>query len=50
MSSALFETKYRDSVLGHYSIDDNGDTTLRRYGAYRVTPAGALRFDHVLER
>ena len=29
---ALFETKDRTSVLGTYSIDENGDTTLTDYG------------------
>ena len=33
---ALFATKDRDSVLGSYSIDENGDTTLTDYGVYKV--------------
>ncbi len=33
---ALFSTHDRHSVLGTYSIDQNGDTTLRRYGVYRI--------------
>ena len=33
---ALFETKDRSSVLGTYSIDENGDTTLTDYGIYSV--------------
>ena len=33
---AFFETAERDSVLGPYSIDEVGDTTLERLGAYRV--------------
>jgi branched-chain amino acid transport system substrate-binding protein len=33
---ALFSTHDRHSVLGTYSIDHNGDTTLRRYGVYRI--------------
>lgn len=33
---ALFETKGRDSVLGTYDIDENGDTTLTDYGIYTV--------------
>ena len=33
----LFEnTKDRDSVLGTYSIDENGDTTLTDYGLYTI--------------
>ena len=33
---AFFKIKDRDSVLGKYSIDENGDTTLSDYGANRV--------------
>jgi branched-chain amino acid transport system substrate-binding protein len=33
---AIFATHDRHSVLGTYSIDRNGDTTLDRYGVYRV--------------
>jgi branched-chain amino acid transport system substrate-binding protein len=33
---ALFETQDRESVLGTYSIDENGDTTLTDYGVYTV--------------
>jgi len=32
----LFNTKDRDSVLGTYSIDENGDTTLTDYGLYLI--------------
>ena len=32
----LFATKDRDSVLGTYSIDPNGDTTLTDYGLYVI--------------
>jgi branched-chain amino acid transport system substrate-binding protein len=41
--AALFATRNRQSVLGTYSIDRDGDTTLRRYGVYRVV-AGRLSF------
>ncbi len=41
--AALFATHDRTSVLGTYSIDPNGDTTLRRYGVY-VIVAGRLTF------
>jgi branched-chain amino acid transport system substrate-binding protein len=41
--SALFSTRDRHSVLGTYSIDAHGDTSLNRYGVYRVV-AGSLRF------
>jgi branched-chain amino acid transport system substrate-binding protein len=40
---AIFSTSDRRSVLGTYSIDSNGDTSLRRYGVYRVVN-GQLRF------
>jgi branched-chain amino acid transport system substrate-binding protein len=33
---ALFETKDRKSVLGTYSIDANGDTSLTDYGLYTI--------------
>ena len=33
---ALFATKNRESVLGTYSIDENGDTTLTDYGVYTI--------------
>jgi len=33
---ALFSTKDRKSVLGTYSIDKNGDTTLTDYGLYTI--------------
>jgi branched-chain amino acid transport system substrate-binding protein len=32
----FFATKDRDSVLGRYSVEANGETTLSRYGADRV--------------
>jgi branched-chain amino acid transport system substrate-binding protein len=40
---AIFSTRGRRSVLGTYSIQPVGDTTLKRYGVYRVV-AGQLRF------
>ena len=45
---ALFETKDRESVLGTYSIDENGDTTLSDYGVYRVK-GGELEFDRTIQ-
>jgi branched-chain amino acid transport system substrate-binding protein len=33
---ALFATRDRHSVLGSYSIDRDGDTSLDRYGVWRV--------------
>ncbi len=41
--SAIFATRNRRSVLGTYSIDGNGDTSLDRYGVYRIVD-GQLRF------
>jgi branched-chain amino acid transport system substrate-binding protein len=46
--AALFETKDRSSVLGTYSIDENGDTTLTDYGVYTVK-GGELEFDQTIK-
>jgi branched-chain amino acid transport system substrate-binding protein len=40
---AIFGTRDRRSVLGTYSIDRNGDTTMRRYGVYGIVE-GHLTF------
>jgi branched-chain amino acid transport system substrate-binding protein len=45
---ALFATKDRKSVLGTYSIDQNGDTTLTDYGVYSVKN-GTLEFDQKIQ-
>jgi branched-chain amino acid transport system substrate-binding protein len=45
---AFFQIKDRDSVLGKYSIDENGDTTLSDYGGNRVVD-GKLVFDKVIK-
>jgi branched-chain amino acid transport system substrate-binding protein len=45
---AFFKIKDRDSVLGKYSIDENGDTTLPDFGGYRVED-GTLVFDKVIK-
>jgi branched-chain amino acid transport system substrate-binding protein len=37
---ALFATKSRNSVLGTYGFDKNGDTTLKSYGLYKVNSQG----------
>ena len=39
----LENTKGRDSVLGTYDIDENGDTTLTDYGLYDIKD-GQLTF------
>jgi branched-chain amino acid transport system substrate-binding protein len=46
--AALFETKDRESVLGTYSIDENGDTTLSDYGVYTIE-GGELVFDRSIK-
>jgi branched-chain amino acid transport system substrate-binding protein len=46
--SALFDTKDRQSVLGTYSIDENGDTTLTDYGVYSIK-GGELQFDQTIQ-
>jgi branched-chain amino acid transport system substrate-binding protein len=45
---ALFDTKDRESVLGTYSIDENGDTTLTDYGVYSIA-GGELKFDSTIK-
>jgi branched-chain amino acid transport system substrate-binding protein len=45
---AFFKIKDRESVLGKYSIDENGDTTLSDYGA-DVVKDGKLVFSKVLK-
>jgi len=44
----LFSTKDRSSVLGTYSIDKNGDTTLTDYGLYKIV-GGQTIFDKVIK-
>jgi branched-chain amino acid transport system substrate-binding protein len=44
---ALFDTRERESVIGTYSIDANGDTTLTDYGVY-VLRDGAVTFDRAV--
>ena len=48
MIDALFATKGRESVLGTYDIDENGDTTLTDYGVYSVD-GGELKFDETVK-
>jgi branched-chain amino acid transport system substrate-binding protein len=45
---ALFATKDRQSVLGTYSIDANGDTSLSDYGVYSFKD-GDLVFDQTIK-
>ncbi len=44
----LFATKDRQSVLGTYSIDQNGDTSITDYGLYKVVN-GEIEFDQVVK-
>jgi branched-chain amino acid transport system substrate-binding protein len=44
----LFATKGRESVLGTYDIDENGDTTLTDYGVYSID-GGELKFDETVK-
>ena len=44
----LLATRERASPVGTYSIDRNGDTSIKVYGAYRA-PGGRLRFLRVLD-
>ena len=48
MIEALFNTKGRESVLGTYDIDENGDTTLTDYGVYTIK-GGELEFDQTIQ-
>jgi branched-chain amino acid transport system substrate-binding protein len=45
---ALFDTKDRQSVLGQYSIDENGDTSLTDYGVYSIDD-GELKFEKTVQ-
>jgi branched-chain amino acid transport system substrate-binding protein len=44
----LFSTKDRKSVLGTYSIDQNGDTSITDYGVYKIK-GGQITFDRVIK-
>jgi branched-chain amino acid transport system substrate-binding protein len=44
----LFATKNLPSVLGTYSIDQNGDTSVTDYGLYKVKN-GSIVFDRVIK-
>jgi branched-chain amino acid transport system substrate-binding protein len=45
---AFYAIKDRSSVLGKYSIDENGDTTLTDYGGNRISN-GKIVFDKVIK-
>jgi branched-chain amino acid transport system substrate-binding protein len=44
----FFATSNRDSVLGRYSMQPDGETTLARYGVDRIRGGRAV-FDRVIE-
>ena len=46
MVKALFKTKNLGSVLGKYSINAEGDTTLTSYGLYKLTPTKGGKSDN----
>jgi branched-chain amino acid transport system substrate-binding protein len=48
MIDALFATKGRESVLGTYDIDENGDTTLTDYGVYTID-GGSLKYEETVK-
>jgi branched-chain amino acid transport system substrate-binding protein len=45
---ALFATQGRESALGTYDIDENGDTTLTDYGIYAISD-GELEFERTIK-
>jgi len=47
--AALFATKDRQSPLGTYSFDQNGDTTLTSYGVYKVGKDGNPTFAEAIK-
>jgi len=48
VNEAMFDTQDHDSILGTYSIDENGDTSLTTYGVYTVAD-GKMVFDESVE-
>ena len=48
IDQVLESTKGRESVLGTYDIDENGDTTLTDYGLWKIV-GGKLTFDRVVK-
>jgi branched-chain amino acid transport system substrate-binding protein len=49
VNDQIHQTKDKTSVLGTYSIDKNGDTSLTDYGLYTIK-GGALVFDKVIKQ
>ena len=48
IDQVLKNTKGRESVIGTYDIDANGDTSLTDYGLYKIE-GGKLKFDRVIK-
>ena len=48
VKDAIFSTKDRESVIGTYSIDENGDTSLTNYGVFGIKN-GSLEYIGSLE-
>ena len=48
VAKELLSTKGRDSVLGTYDIDENGDTTITDYGLYTIKD-GVPTFEKVIK-
>jgi branched-chain amino acid transport system substrate-binding protein len=46
--NAVFQTKNRKSVLGTYSIDAEGDTSITKYGVYKIV-GGKLTFSRAVD-
>jgi branched-chain amino acid transport system substrate-binding protein len=46
---AFYAIRGRESVLGRYSIDSKGDSTLSTFGVYGVDGAGRLAFRQVID-
>jgi branched-chain amino acid transport system substrate-binding protein len=49
MIECFFAIRDRDSVLGRFSIDRHGDTTLSTFGIYGIDRSGRLRFDSAID-
>jgi branched-chain amino acid transport system substrate-binding protein len=49
VNDQIHQTKDKQSVLGTYSIDKNGDTSQTDYGLYTIKD-GQLAFDKVIKQ
>jgi branched-chain amino acid transport system substrate-binding protein len=48
VAQELLNTKGRDSVLGTYDLDENGDTSITDYGLYTIKD-GVPTFEKVIK-